>query len=172
MRNPNQNPPCDPGVPQMAKWACLGSKCSQVRILLPGPTPFWILDFGFGIGRTTPVSSEHSFNQIPQATRTRGQTGKGAGLRNRILKVRILPRVPATFWILDFGFWIEHPFEGFCLRKRGVESRIQNPKSKIQNGKAGIAKRIKAAVCKTVNHRFESDYPLQTSQMANAKATT
>ena len=43
-----QNAP--PGVPQMAIWACLGSKCSQVRILLPGPFPFWILDFGFWIG--------------------------------------------------------------------------------------------------------------------------
>lgn len=26
-----------PGVPQMAIWACFGNKCSQVRILLPGP---------------------------------------------------------------------------------------------------------------------------------------
>lgn len=26
---------------------------------------------------------------------------------------------------------------------------------------AGIAKRPKATVCKTVNHRFKSDYPLQ-----------
>ncbi len=29
------------------------------------------------------------------------------------------------------------------------------------NSYAGMAKRIKAAVCKTANHRFKSDYPLQ-----------
>ena len=38
---------------------------------------------------------------------------------------------------------------------------IRNPTSQIRNRIAGIAKRTKAAVCKTAKHRFKSDYPLQ-----------
>ena len=84
----------------MAIWACLGSKCSQVRILLPGPGQFGISEFGFRICRASNFSS---------------------------------------------GPW-------------PAKSQIRNPISEIDSGCSQVAK---AADCRSVMHRFESDYPLQ-----------
>ncbi len=80
-----------------AIWACFGNKCSQVRILLPGPD--WVQCSRFQVqGSRFKVVRKGTLNFEPGTlnllSRTRGQIGKGAGLRNRILKVRILPRVP------------------------------------------------------------------------------
>lgn len=53
------------GVPQAAIRACFGNKCSQVRILPPRPN----------------------------FSCRRGLNGKGAGLRNQFMRVRISPSV-------------------------------------------------------------------------------
>ena len=119
----------------MAIWACLGSKYSQVRILLPGPGRFGIWEFGFGICFARQFQNPKS--QIRNSYARVAQLGRGACLRNKLMKVRILPRASL---ILDFGFSILD-----CRNRTGelrvafLQSKIQNLKSKIHL--AGIAKR-------------------------------
>ena len=48
-----------------------------------------------------------------------------------------------------------------CLRDQ-LETWNLEPETFL----AGIAKRLKAAVCKTVNHRFKSDNPLQLRELS------
>ena len=120
----------------MATWACLGSKCSQVRILLPGPDRFrnWIWDLNIRFLRD---ASRRLLERDPnpKSARTRSPTGRGACLRNKLMKVRILPRVPDRFGMWDLGF--------------GIEEQIRNPRSHIRNQKGGLQSR---------DHRFDSDY--------------
>ena len=59
----------------------------EVQILPPKPSFQRTADNGRWTIFHYPLSAFHS-------SCTRGQIGKGAGLRNRILKVRVLPRVP------------------------------------------------------------------------------
>lgn len=96
--------------------------------------------------------------RVPAAafSNTRGQIGKGTCLRNRKVKVRILPRVPlrpkskvpvsnVLTENLDLGHW---------TWDAGLISR-------------GHSQAAKAAACKAANHRFKSDCPLQQLRIAD-----
>jgi hypothetical protein len=135
-------------------WACLGSKCSQVRILLPGPFRFRIWDFGFGIGYKFPRRScSHETNPkshipIPKSVRTRSPTGRGACLRNKLMKVRILPRAPPFnlgFRILDLGFQIRNAKSQIRNHLGGYSQAVQG--GGLQNRKASVQIRLPAPVC-------------------------
>lgn len=122
---------------------------------------------------------------------TRGQIGKGAGLRNRLLKVRILPRAP-TLPGDECKTSSKQPFKLFLagsspvvpsisisrmsnkgpcpwpsrFRASLVARFIRRTGSRMQLAPcklAGVAKRPKAADCRSVHHRFKSDRPLQNS---------
>lgn len=83
----------------------------------------------------------------PISTSTRGLIGKGSGPRNRIWEFESL-----RVYHLDLGNRIsDYEF-----------LPIQNPQSKIQNRKAGIAKRPRRRSAKPQNHRFKSDLPAPT----------
>ena len=82
---------------------------------------FWILDQRHRSGEVARCNPKSKIHNLKFCKRTRSPTGRGACLRNKLMKVRIFPRAP-----VGFGFRVSG-FELFSNHKLETRNREPEP---------------------------------------------